>query len=160
MLLHSNAHAMCHRWFNEALQKLTLLPKNLGICSSMDLMSFHADQSLSLFIYFLGKVFIIQFLSYINHTLLFLRNPIGKLTIEMITSLHITNFFDRVETMYACKGQWNLKANCQVVYSSKKGQMNSTSILWCIRHSMARANLKKSVWLVTNTTTASKYIPK
>ena len=81
MLLHSNAHAICHRWFNEALQKLTLLPKNLGICSSMDLMSFHADQSLSLFIYFLGKVFIIQFLSYINHTLLFLRNPIGKLTI-------------------------------------------------------------------------------
>ena len=99
MLLHSNAHAICHRWFNEALQKLTLLPKNLGICSSMDLMSFHADQSLSLFIYFLGKVFIIQFLSYINHTLLFLRNPIGKLTIEMITSLHSTNFFDRVETM-------------------------------------------------------------
>ena len=105
VLLHSNAHAICHRWFNEALQKLTLLPKNLGICSSMDLMSFHADQSLSLFIYFLGKVFIIQFLSYINHTLLFLRNPIGKLTIEMITSLHSTNFFDRVETMYACKGQ-------------------------------------------------------
>ena len=105
MLLHSNAHAICHRWFNEALQKLTLLPKNLGICSSMDLMSFHADQSLSLFIYFLGKVFVIQFLSYINHTLLFLRNPIGKLTIEMITSLHSTNFFDRVETMYACKGQ-------------------------------------------------------
>ena len=91
MLLHSNAHAICHRWFNEALQKLTLLPKNLGICSSMDLMSFHADQSLSLFIYFLGKVFIIQFLSYINHTLLFLRNPIGKLTIEMITLLHSTN---------------------------------------------------------------------
>ena len=54
-------------------------------------MSFHADQSLSLFIYFLGKVFIIQFLSYINHTLLFLRNPIGKLTIEMITLLHSTN---------------------------------------------------------------------
>ena len=105
MLLHSNAHAICHRWFNEALQKLTLLPKNLGICSSMDLMSFHADQSLSLFIYFLGKVFVIQFLSYINHTLLFLRNPIGKLTIEMITLLHSTNFFDRVETMYACKGQ-------------------------------------------------------
>ena len=105
MLLHSNAHAICHRWFNEALQKLTLLPKNLGICSSMDLMSFHADQSLSLFIYFLGKVFVIQFLSYINHTLLFLRNPFGKLTIEMITSLHSTNFFDRVETMYACKGQ-------------------------------------------------------
>ena len=105
VLLHSNAHAICHRWFNEALQKLTLLPKNLGICSSMDLMSFHADQSLSLFIYFLGKVFIIQFLSYINHTLLFLRNPIGKLTIEMIISLHSTNFFDRVETMYACKGQ-------------------------------------------------------
>ena len=26
-------------------------------------------------------------------------------------------------------------------------------------HSMARANLNKSVWLVTNTTTASKYIP-
>ena len=26
-------------------------------------------------------------------------------------------------------------------------------------HSMARANLKKSVWLVTNTTAASKYIP-
>ena len=76
-------------------------------------MSFHADQSLSLFIYFLGKVFVIQFLSYINHTLLFLRNPFGKLTIEMITLLHITNFFDRVETkdlqpfetMYACKGQ-------------------------------------------------------
>ena len=63
-------------------------------------MSFHADQSLSLFIYFLGKVFVIQFLSYINHTLLFLRNPIGKLTIEMITLLHSTNFFDRVETMY------------------------------------------------------------
>ena len=29
-----------------------------------------------------------------------------------------------------------------------------------LSHSMARANLKKSVWLVTNTTTASKYIPK
>ena len=27
-------------------------------------------------------------------------------------------------------------------------------------HSMARANLNKSVWLVTNTTTASKYIPR
>ena len=27
-------------------------------------------------------------------------------------------------------------------------------------HSMARANLNKSVWLVTNATTASKYIPK
>ena len=27
-------------------------------------------------------------------------------------------------------------------------------------HSMARANLNKIVWLVTNTTTASKYIPK
>ena len=27
-------------------------------------------------------------------------------------------------------------------------------------HTMARANLNKSVWLVTNTTTASKYIPK
>ena len=27
-------------------------------------------------------------------------------------------------------------------------------------HSMARANLNKNVWLVTNTTTASKYIPK
>ena len=27
-------------------------------------------------------------------------------------------------------------------------------------HSMARANLNKSVWLVTNTITASKYIPK
>ena len=27
-------------------------------------------------------------------------------------------------------------------------------------HSMTRANLNKSVWLVTNTTTASKYIPK
>ena len=30
----------------------------------------------------------------------------------------------------------------------------------CLYHSMARANLNKSVWLVTNTTTASKYIPK
>ena len=30
----------------------------------------------------------------------------------------------------------------------------------CLAHSMARANLNKSVWLVTNTTTASKYIPK
>ena len=28
------------------------------------------------------------------------------------------------------------------------------------RHSMARANLNKSVWLVTNTTAASKYIPR
>ena len=28
------------------------------------------------------------------------------------------------------------------------------------QHSMARANLNKSVWLVTNNTTASKYIPK
>ena len=27
-------------------------------------------------------------------------------------------------------------------------------------HSMAGANLKKSVWLVTNTTAASKYIPR
>ena len=27
-------------------------------------------------------------------------------------------------------------------------------------HSMARANLNKSVWLVTNTTAASKYIPR
>ena len=27
-------------------------------------------------------------------------------------------------------------------------------------HSMARANLNKNVWQVTNTTTASKYIPK
>ena len=27
-------------------------------------------------------------------------------------------------------------------------------------HSMARANQNKSVWLVTNTTTASKYIPR
>ena len=29
-----------------------------------------------------------------------------------------------------------------------------------VEHSMARANLKKSVWLVTNTTTASKFIPR
>ena len=29
-----------------------------------------------------------------------------------------------------------------------------------ITHSMARANLNKSVWLVTNTNTASKYIPR
>jgi hypothetical protein len=28
------------------------------------------------------------------------------------------------------------------------------------RHSMATANLNKSVWLVTNTTAASKYIPR
>jgi len=28
------------------------------------------------------------------------------------------------------------------------------------QHSMARANLNKSVWLVTNTTKASKYIPR
>ena len=27
-------------------------------------------------------------------------------------------------------------------------------------HSMARANLNKSVWLVTNTTAASKYMPR
>jgi hypothetical protein len=32
-------------------------------------------------------------------------------------------------------------------------------ILLCFDHSMARANLNKSVWLVTNTTAASKYIP-
>ena len=34
------------------------------------------------------------------------------------------------------------------------GKIHDTS------HSMARANLNKSEWLVTNTTTASKYIPK
>ena len=28
------------------------------------------------------------------------------------------------------------------------------------KHSMAKANLNKSVWLVTNTTAASKYIPR
>ena len=28
-----------------------------------------------------------------------------------------------------------------------------------LNHSMARANLNKSEWLVTNTTAASKYIP-
>ena len=29
-----------------------------------------------------------------------------------------------------------------------------------LKHSMARGNLYKSVWLVTNTTTTSKYMPK
>ena len=37
--------------------------------------------------------------------------------------------------------------------------MTKKQIIFAI-HSMARANLKKSVWLVTNTTAASKYIPR
>ena len=36
----------------------------------------------------------------------------------------------------------------------------SSSFGSVLSHSMARANLNKSVWLVTNTTAASKYIPR
>ena len=38
---------------------------------------------------------------------------------------------------------------------------NYARAMVCIKvHSMARANPNKSVWLVTNTTAASKYIPR
>ena len=47
---------------------------------------------------------------------------------------------------------------------STLGDLKNISInrinLIILKHNMARANLNKSVWLVTNTTTASKYIPK
>ena len=41
------------------------------------------------------------------------------------------------------------------------GKKLNIKVKWLVlSHSMARANLNKSVWLVTNTTTASKYIPR
>ena len=43
---------------------------------------------------------------------------------------------------------------------SKNGGLKVTERAILLHHSMARANLNKSVWLVTNTTTASKYIPR
>ena len=39
------------------------------------------------------------------------------------------------------------------------GEWRSKAEIHYLLHSMARANLNKSVWLVTNTTTALKYIP-
>ena len=42
---------------------------------------------------------------------------------------------------------------------NKNKSINRINLI-ILKHNMARANLNKSFWLVTNTTTASKYIPK
>ena len=53
-----------------------------------------------------------------------------------------------------------------IIWKDKRGKVINYKIskfeywwIWQTRHSMARANLNKSVWLVINTTTAWKLIP-
>ena len=55
---------------------------------------------------------------------------------------------------------YETKRNCRYLWNPFKYDNHYCIQTHCIVHSMARANLNKSVWLVTNITTASMYIPK
>ena len=53
-----------------------------------------------------------------------------------------------------------LQWTCSTRYIYLRSSHNIDIMIIPRSHSMARANLNKSEWLVTNTTAASKYIPK
>ena len=68
--------------------------------------------------------------------------------------LEAERFKDLVE-----KAMARIKALEQSIETMEKDIVD-TRYICTLQHSMARANLNKSVWLVTNTTAASKYIPR
>ena len=64
----------------------------------------------------------------------------------------------KLEFMYIVRSA--LKSETSFNLCSKVGFWGQNRLEAATVHSMARANLNKNVWLVTNTTTASKYIPR
>ena len=65
------------------------------------------------------------------------------------------------QTILIKHASFNLQKKCEINHSLELEVPPSSSLDIALGlHSMARANLNKSEWLVTNTTAALKYIPK
>jgi hypothetical protein len=77
-------------------------------------------------------------------SLYFIRSNALVLQCDLLVEV---TFFNMKVTLFDCE------------HLLLKGPRSCLFVVVVPDHSMARANLNKSVWLVINTTTASKYIP-
>ena len=95
-----------------------------------------------------------KFVSKITHSLI--PSPLPLLTLPPQKHVYVIHGCSLTKSRLQCT--YVTTGNCQYISLTQSFLGNGHAYI--LHHSMARANLNKSVWLLTNTTTASKYIPR